>query len=249
MWSFAALCDEFCVSSRLFMKLDLAPSRESLLHFLEQLRRGYPRMTRLRRRDDGTLVLDEESSEAAERRYVRVDPASLRFGFYGAPDAGSYLAFANLILNQAPVHLSFSDLDYDYLEAVFTFELEYRGNHDELVAETLFGDHPLIGALSGGDMRIIDCQPFLGVALGGDCDRQLFMEIKGRTSTFEVRTGEYEANPLSVVVTARQYWGFGSLRDLVAAHRELVRIAERFASERAVPRVVQPLAAAIESRG
>ncbi len=248
MWSFAALCDEFCVSSRLFMKLDLAPSRESLLHFLEQVRRGYPRMTRLRRRDESALVLDEEVGEGSERRYLRVDPASLRFGFYGAKDSGSFLAYSNLILNQAPVHLSFSDLDYDYLECLFTFELEYRGNHDELVAETLFGDHPLIGPLGGEGMRIIDCQPFLGVTLGGDCDRQVFLEIKGRTSTFEVRTGEYEANPLSVVVTARQYWGFGKQRDLVAAHRELVRIAERFAVERAVPRVVQPLAAAIESR-
>jgi len=247
MWSFSAFCDEYYVNTRLFLKLELDPSRESLLHFFEQIRRAYPRLRRLRRRDDGGLLLDEEDSGGRGRRFVRVDPSALKFGSFCPPDRAAVEKFATVVLTQAPVQLSMSDLDYDYLEVVYGFDLEYRGNHDELVADTLFAEHPLLRAMTSGDERIIDCQPFFGVALSEDCDRQVYLEIKGRTSTYEVRTGEYDAAPLSVYATVRQYWGFRGQRDLQRVHAELLAVGEQYATERVVPYVVQPLAAAIAS--
>lgn len=249
MWSFSALCDEFSVSTRVLFKLPLDPSRETMLHFFEQIRKGYPRLTRLRRRDDGGLVLEEENGEGAEtRRYIRIEPNSLKFGTYGPPSASSVRQFGEKLLGQAPYHLSLSELDYDYMDVVFNFDLEYRGNHDELVAETLFADHPLVRAMAGDGQQIIDCQPFLGVSLGPDCERQVFVELKGRTSTFELRSGEFEASPLSVQVTARRYWGFGQLPPLVETYKDLLATAEQFAAERVVPHVIKPLAAAIGNR-
>jgi hypothetical protein len=248
MWSFGAFCDEFYVNTRLYLKLDLDPSRETLLHFMEQIRRAFPRMTRLRRRDDGGLVLDEEGREGHDRRYVRIDANALRFGNYRPTDADSINSFAGMVLRQAPYHLSLSDLDYDYMEVVFGFDLEYRGNHDELVAETIFPGHPLLNALNSDDQRVIDCQPFFGVTLTADCEKQIYLEVKGRTSTFEIRSGEYEAAPLSVYLTARRYWGLAADQDLLAVHRDLVATGEQYAAECAVPHLVQPLAAAIASR-
>lgn len=248
MWSFGAFCDEFYVNTRLYLKLDLDPSRETLLHFLEQIRRAFPRMTRLRRRDDNGLVLDEENREGRDRRFVRIDVNALRFGSFQPTDAEAVESFASMVLRQAPYHLSLSDLDYDYMEVVFGFDLEYRGNHDELVAETLFPEHPLLSALTGEDQRVIDCQPFFGSALSADCQRQVYLEIKGRTSTYEIRTAEYEPTPLSVYLTARQYWGFAGDRDLFSVHQELLALGEQYAAECAVPHVVQPLATAIASR-
>jgi len=248
MWSFNAFCDEFYVTTRLFLKLDLEPSRETLLHFLERIRRAFPEMSRLRRRDDGALVLDEEGQEESGRRYVRIDPNALKLGYFSPPDAAAVSSFAGLVLEQAPAHLSLSDLDYDYMEVSYTFDLEYRGNHDELVAETLFPDHPLIASLTAGEERLIDCQPFLGITLTPDCERQVYLEIKGRTSTYEIRTGEYEPQALSVYTTVRHYWGFGSDLGLAGVHRALLALGEKYAGECAVPHVVQPLAAAIASR-
>lgn len=248
MWSFGAFCDEFYVNTRLFLKLDLAPSRETLLHFMEQIRRAFPRMTRLRRRDDESLVLDEEGREGHERRFVRIDANALRFGNFRPAEIDAAANFAAMILRQAPHHLSLSDLDYDYMEVAFGFDLEYRGNHDELVADTLFADHPLLGVLTREDQRIIDCQPFFGVRLTDDCEKQVYLEVKGRTSTYEIRTGEYEATPLSVYLTARRYWGFAGDKELLAVHRELLETGERYAAECAVPHLVQPLASAIASR-
>lgn len=248
MWSFSAFCDEFYVNSRLFFKLDLAPSRESVLHFMEQVRRAFPRMTRLRRRDRDSLVLDEECRENHGRRSLRIDSHALRFGCHRPPEMGYVTKYADLILQQAPHHLSLSDLDYDYMEISYGFDLEYRGNHDELVAETIFADLPLLQALTRDQERVIDCQPFFGVKLTEDCEQQVYLEVKGRTTTFEIRTGEYEPTPLSVLVIVRCYWGVANDRDLSIVHRELLETGQQYAVRCAVPYLVQPLAAAIASR-
>lgn len=248
MWSFGAFCDEFYINTRLYLKLDLDPSRETLLHFMEQIRRAFPRMSRLRRRDDDGLVLDEENREGHERRFVRIDRNTLRFGNSRPVDVDAVSGFAGMVLRQAPVHLSLSDLDYDYMEVAFGFDLEYRGNHDELVADTLFPDHPLLNALTGDDQRVIDCQPFFGVKLTDDCEKQVYLEVKGRTSTYEIRTGEYEPTPLSIYLTVRRYWGFAADKDLLSVHRDLLATGEQYAADCAVPHLVQPLAAAIASR-
>jgi hypothetical protein len=248
MWSFGAFCDDFYVNTRLYLKLDLAPSRETLLHFLEQIRRAFPRMSRLRRREDDGLVLDEENREGHDRRFVRIDTNALRFGNFRPTDLDAVSGFAAMVLRQAPHHLSFSDLDYDYMEVAFGFDLEYRGNHDELVADALFSDHPLLNALTSDGRRIIDCQPFFGVRLTDDCAEQVYLEVKGRTSTYEIRTGEYEPAALSIYVTARRYWGFAGDKDLLTVHRELLATGEQYAADCALPHLVQPLAAAIASR-
>lgn len=248
MWSFGILCDEFRVSSRLYLKLDIEPSREALLHFFERIRRAYPGMSRLRRREDSGLVLEEEAGESDARRLLRIDRAALKFTYHNPPDRDDVARFGDLILNQAPAHLTLSPLDIDYMEVAYTFDLEYRGNHDELVAEALFADHPLLGRFAGDGQRVIDCQPFIGITLSDDCDLQAFLEIKGRTTTFEVRSGEYESVPLSARLTLRQYNGSATFENLAAVHRDLLVRGEELSAERAVPLVVQPLAAAIASR-
>lgn len=246
MWSFHTLADGFCVHSRLYLKLELEPSRESITQYFDQIRRAFPSLRQIRRREDGALLLEEDERAGAGRRSVRVDASSIRFSVHDAPDAAGVGAFAERVLATAPAFLTLCELDYDYQEVSFAFDLEYRGNHDQLVATTLFPDSPIVSALGEGGARVIDCQPFLGVALGDECETQMFIEIKGRTSMFEVRTGEYETTPLSVYVTARRYRGAQSF-DLVKTQRELLRLVERYTSERVAPLVVQPLAAAIAS--
>ena len=108
--------------------------------------------------------------------------------------------------------------------------------------------HPLLGRFAGDGQRVIDCQPFVGIALSDDCDLQAFLEIKGRTTTFEVRSGEYEPVPLSARLTLRQYNSGATFENLAAVHRDLLARGEELSAERAVPLVVQPLAAAIASR-
>ena len=95
---------------------------------------------------------------------------------------------------------------------------------------------------------MIDCQPYMGIALTPNCDVQAYVEVKSRTSTFEVRTAEYEPQMLSVYLTVRRYWGFEAELPLADAFVQLAEAADELASQRVVPMLVNPLAQAIASR-
>jgi len=247
-----AQCDEFYTSSRLFLKLDLSLERETVLHFFERVRREYPGLNRFRRREDGALILeecDEEGDRTEPRRWIRLEPGTLRFGCFSPPSPQHCRDFSAFLLEQAPYHLTLSDLDIDHLEVVYGFDMEYSGNHDQLVAETLFADHPLAPFILGEDRaHTIECQPYFGIALSGRCDAQAFLEVKSRTTSFEIRTGEYQAQMLSVYLTIRRYWGLNEPENLAPAHADLLSIADDLAVRRVVPLVVNPLALAIAGR-
>ncbi len=245
---FGAICDEFSVSTRLNLKLDLPSTRETLLHFFDRIRREFPEMGRLRRRSDGVYVL-EQDNDSPSRMWLRVERLSLRFGDINPPDMDHPQRLAALVLEQAPYHLTLSDLDIDRMDLSYHFDLDYRGNHDQLVAETLYGDSPLAPLLIGEHAtHIIECQPCIGITLTEDCDVQAYVELRSRSTTFEASTGTYESRPLTVNLTLRQYWGASRKVSLVQAHETLREHADRVASELVVPQIVNPLAQAISSR-
>ena len=250
--SLGAHCDDFYISSRLYLKLDLSLERETVLHFFDRIRREYPHLRRLRRRDDGTLMLEESDADHRDgrpRRWIRLEAGTLRFGCFSPASAEEYRQFAQCILENAPHHLTLSDLDMDYLELVYGFDLVYAGNHDRLVAETLYADHPFASFLLGHEaVHTIDCQPSFGITLNGSCDTQAYLEVKSRTTTYEVRTGEFEDQLLSVLLTVRRYWGFSDQPELPKTFEQLASLGEDLAARRVVPLVVNPLAHAIASR-
>lgn len=246
---YGGVCDEFHISTRLFLKLDLALQRETVLHFFDSVKREFPGMRKLRRREDETLILEEDVDENGQRRWLRLEAGALRFGVSNPRGSDAMRRFGDVVLEMAPFHLTLGELDYDHLEVVYGFDLEYRGNHDQLVADTLFPEHSIVNLLA--DERstpVIDCQPFIGVALTPECDVQAYIDIKSRTTTFEVRTGQYEPQYLSVYLTLRKYWGFNDAPSLVESHRDLLERAEELAGNRVVTTIINPLAQAIASQ-
>ncbi len=244
-----ATCDDFYVSNRLFLKLDMTLARETVLHFFDQLRKVYPAMTRMRRREDGAIILEEDTSDRTNRRWIRLEPSSLRFGFFAPPTMEEVHSLADSILEQAPFHLTFSQIDYDHFEIVYAFDLEYAGNHDQLIAQALFPDHAAAGLWRSDDVHhVIDMQPYFGVSLSEDCDLQAYVEVKSRTATFEVRTGAYEPQPLTVYLTIRKYWGYSQDTSLSGSYRAMVEQADDIAASKVVPLFVNPLAQAIASQ-
>lgn len=249
MSKLGAVCDDFYASSRLFLKLEMGLDRETVLHFFDRIRKEYPGLRRLRRRDGNCLVLEEEADENGSRRWIRLDPTSLRFGHFSPSTVEEVHRFGQLILTQAPYHFSFSDIDYDHLEVVYGFDLEFRGNHDQLVAETLAGEQAATSFLFGDRaLHIIDSQPCYGIALTPECDRQAYVEVKSRTSTYEIRSEGFENEPISVLLTTRQYWGVSRPGSLHESLQTLFDIADELATDTVVPGFVNPLAAAIASR-
>lgn len=247
--AFGSLADEYFVNTRLFLKLDMSLERETVLHFFDQLRKAFPTMRKFHRRDDGSLVLEENAERGSTRRWVRLDSGCLRFGYIAPPNPRELRRLGEVVLDQAPYDLTFSEIDFDHLDVVYGFDLEYRGNHDRLLAETFWADHPLGAFLEDEDARhVIDAQPYLGIALTDDCDLQAYVEIKSRTNTYEVRTNEYESQPLGVFLTVRRYWGLGESKPLVDIYRHMFDVADRLTTDYVVPMMVNPLAQAIASR-
>lgn len=243
-----AVCDAFYISSRLFLKLDMPLERETVLHFFDRLRKDFPAVRRLRRRES-SILLEEEADERGSRRWLRLDANSIRFGCFQPTDLDEVRRFGALIFEQAPYHLSLNGLDYDHLEMTYGFDLEYRGNHDQLVAETLFADHAGSGFLLGSHAaHIIDAQPYYGIALTPECDMQAYVEVKSHTTTFEVRNTAFEGEPISVFLTIRKFWTGEPTEALPGMLNTLFETADELASERVVPSFVNPLAAAIASR-
>lgn len=243
------VCDDFYVSCRLYLKLELVPSRETLLHFFDRIRKDLPSLTKLRTREGNIIVLEEDADEGTSRRWVRVDSSSLRFGFFAPPSLDEFRRMADVILSQAPYHLTFSELDYDHLEVIFGFDLGYRGNHDQLVAEALIGEHAGAGFVFGDHAtHLIEAQPYFGIALTPDCDEQAYVEVKSRTTPFEVRSATYEAEPITVFLTVRKYWSGQPCDALDSCCAHLIDVGHALSTERIVPGFVNPLAAAIATR-
>jgi hypothetical protein len=231
----------------LFLKLEINLDRESVLHFFDRIRKEYPTMRKLRHRD--AMIGLEDDSEERSRRWVRMDPTSLRFGHFAPGDLQEVQRLGSVILTQAPYYLTLSDLLYDHLEVVYGFDLHYRGNHDQLVAETFWSDQATTGFLfNERSTHVIDAQPYFGIALSKQCDLQAYVEVKSRTATFEVRSGNYENEPISVFLTVRKYWGMDGASSLNDAMSSLFEVADELATEKIVPNFVNPLAAAIASR-
>jgi len=244
-----AVCDEFYISSRLFLKLDLPLERETVLHFFDRIRREYPGLRKMRRREQTAIILEEESNEQGGRRWIRLDSRSVRFGCFSPTTLEDFRRFGEMILTQAPYHLTLSELDFDHLELIYGFDLQYRGNHDQLVAETLFGENAATQFLFGDHAgTIIDAQPHFGISLSPECDLQAYLEVRSRTTTYEVRREAYENQPISIYLTTRKYWGVDPPASLADALGALFEVTNDLATEKVVPNFVNPLAAAIASR-
>ncbi len=91
-------------------------------------------------------------------------------------------------------------------------------------------------------------EPSITLALDETCRLQCRLCIETRTSAYQIRTGEFTEDQISVYFTVRQYWGSGPENSFLESFRRQRAIGEELVNERLIPRVVRPLAQAIASR-
>ena len=95
---------------------------------------------------------------------------------------------------------------------------------------------------------MLSFEPSITLALDESCRLQCRLSIETRTNAYQVRTGEFADDQISVYFTVRQYWGSGPDRTFLESFRRQREVAEQAVRERIIPRVVRPLAQAIGSR-
>jgi len=131
------------------------------------------------------------------------------------------------------------------LDLLFGFDFTYRGNHNQLVAEALGVSPSLERMLEVPGATVISYEPTMTLALDEECHIQARLSVETRTNAYQVRTGDYPEDQLSVYLTARQYGSLGPDRTYVQALEQLTGICYDMVDNYVVDNVLQPLARAI----
>jgi len=85
--------------------------------------------------------------------------------------------------------------------------------------------------------------------LDEDCYLQARVLLETRSNSYQVRTGRYDEEPISIYFTIRQYQQPGKLLDVRKSFDKQCEICEDLASRIVLPNIIRPIAAAIASAG
>ena len=239
--------DDFYVNLNLGTEMELPTGRDTVLHFFEQMKKGFPSLANFYTRESGDLVLEGDKDSGAYR-WVAIEPRRLCSGQVNPETLEAAYQQHEMVLELAPHLLSISLLDCEALDVMYGFDFTYQGNHDEVVAEALGVGPGLEGLLEVERSRVINFEPSLTISIDEACRLQCRLSIETRTNAYQIRTGEFPEEQISVFFTVRQYWGTGADGSFVDSFRRQREIGEEILMDRVVPRVVRPLAQAIASK-
>ena len=244
---FGSFGDDFYINMTLTTEMPLPSNRESVLHFFERIQKQYPSMRNFYCRDKGDFVLEEDKGQG-HYRWNTIDQRRICSGYVNPESIEDAIAQHRLVLDVAPYMLSVSPLDCDALDLLFGFDFTYRGNHNGLVADALGINAPLEHLVEHMGGTVINYEPSITLALNDECRLQCRMNIETRTNAFQVRTGEFPEEQLSVYVTARQYGSLNQDMTYIEALERLTKICEDMVEGQVVDNVLQPLAREIALR-
>lgn len=244
---FGSVCDDFYVNMNLGTEMELPHNRETVLHYFEQVRKKFPTMRNFYSREKGDFVLEEDKDKGSYR-WTTIEPRRICSGSVNPNTVEDTLEQHRLVLDLAPHLLSVSPLDCEALDLLFGFDFTYRGNHNQLVAEAL-GLNPAyekLMELSGA--TVINYEPSVTLALDDECRTQCRLSIETRTNAYQVRTGDFPEEQLSVYFTARQYGSLASNSTFTETLDRLAKLCSQMVESHVIEHVLRPLQKTIALR-
>jgi hypothetical protein len=204
-------------------------------------------MTNFYTRESGEFVL-EEDKDSGSYRWVTLEPRRLCSGFVNPPNAEDADAQHLHVLDLAPYHLNINSLDCEALDVLYAFDFVFNGNHDEVVSEALGLSSTLESLLNVPHAKVINYEPSVMLALDEQLRLQCRLSVETRTNAYQVRTGQYNDEPISVYFTVRQYWGGVAGRSFIESYKKQREVCQDLVDNHIVPAVIRPLAQAIEAK-
>jgi len=241
---YASIADDFFINMNLSTEMDLPSSRETVLHYFEQIQKKYPEMRNFYSREKNDFVLEEDKDRGCYR-WCSIEPRRICSGQVNPESVDDAIKQHSLALELAPYALSMSTLDCEALDLLMGFDFTYRGNHNDLLVEAL-GVSPAyerMAAIPGA--TIINNEPSLTFALDEECRIQCRVSVEARTNAYQIRTGEYQDDQLSVYVTARQYGSLTADQTFVQTLDRLWEVCRDMVDSYVIDSVLQPLARTI----
>ncbi len=244
---YSSLCDDFYVNMNLNTEMELPTGRETVLHFFERLQKTYPSMRNFFCRENGDFVL-EELKEKGNYRWATIEPRRICSGYVNPESVQDALDQHKLVLDLAPYLLSVSALDCEALDLLYGFDFTYRGNHDALVAEALGCNPAMEPLLDLPGSQVSNYEPSITMTLDESCRLQCRLSIETRTNAYQIRTGDFTEDQISVYLTARQYGSLDAGTKFDETLTQLHNICEEMVNQYVISQVIQPLAQTIATK-
>jgi hypothetical protein len=241
---FSSLCDDFYINMNLGTEMELPANRETVLHFFERVQKTYPTMRNFYSRDRGDFILEEDKDQGSYR-WCTIEPRRVCSGQVNPASVEEALEQHALVLELAPYTLSVSPLDCEALDLLYGFDFTYRGNQNQLVAEALGVGPAMERVVDIPGATVVNCEPSLTVALDEECRVQFRLSVETRTNAYQVRTGDYPEEQISVYVTARQYGSLGPDTTFVDTLKRLNTVCMEMLDNHVIEHVLKPLARTI----
>ncbi|OQY06920.1 MAG: hypothetical protein B6I25_02885 [Planctomycetales bacterium 4572_13] len=246
--SFGSFCDGLFVDMCVNTQLELPSGRETVLAFFERLQKQNPEMNNFARRESGEYVLEQEN-EGQRCRWVSLETDRIIVGCADPDTMEQAYSLHNQVLELIPYMLGVSALDIDAMDVTFAMDFDYRGNHDEVIAEALLNTSGFGALLEASETRTVSCCPSMVIALSEDSRLQARVATESRSTAFDPRGERYKTDdPLSLYFAVRRYPKPEPGFDVLAAYQEQCRIAENMMFDKIIPHFVQPLSSAIAQR-
>lgn len=241
---FTNVADDFFVNLNFQTVVDLPDSRETVLSFLEVVQKEFPDMENFYLRESGEHVL-EGDHEGGSYTWLEIQKNRLTAGCFNPPSPENAYHRHGRILERSKYYLGLGGLDMECLDAIFGFNLNFHGNRDAIVAQALLGGSALSAFLTDPGVKPLECEPNIAIALDESCCVQARISVETRSSSYQVRTGQYEDEPITIYLTVRRYPGNGKADSPEESFAKMCGSCEDLAERIVVPQIIQPIAAAI----
>lgn len=247
MFKYSALAHDFYINMNLNTEMQLPNGRDTVLEFFERVQKSYPTMRNFYTRENGDFVLEEDKDQG-HQRWLSLEPRRVCSGYVNPSEAELAMAQHELVLQLVPYMLSVSPLDCEALDFMMGFDFNYRGNHDQLIAEALGTSSCLDGMMDIAGARVLNFEPSMTVSLDEHCRLQARLMIETRTNAYQVRRGEFPEDLISVYFTVRQYGSLEHDRSYDKTLKELRERSDELMDEYVIEQVLRPLSQAISAR-
>lgn len=244
---FAHVADDFFVNMELSTALELSGERETILQFFEAVQKQFPEMTSFFQRESGEYVL-EGDRESGSYRWLELQPRHLTAGYFNPPRLEDGYKLHDWLLHRSVFFLGVSALDVEALDVIYGFNLDCKGNRDAVTTSALLPGSSLGAMVLDEGLTPIQFEPSVIVAVDPECSIQARLLLETRNSSYQVRTGRYEMEPISVYLTVRAYPRPEEVFNTRESFTRQCRTVEDLTERLVIPHVVQPIASAIAAQ-
>ena len=240
---YSEVAEDFYINMQLQTATDLPQQREALVHFFEQVQRRYPKMRNLLTREKELFL--EEDKDGGNYRWASADLRRLCSGYVNPTTFEEAMQLHRDVLEIAPYSLSLSHLDCESLNVVYGFDFTYRGNHNQLLAETLGLPPSLDSFLDIPGAQCMGYEPCIQLTLDSEMRTQCRLSFETRSIPYSMRTGDFPEEQLSVYLAIRRVDSLLPSEKFEGELQRLANLGKNILDDYVLDNILRPLHQAI----